>query len=174
VAAERLSMRKIREILRQKWALGRTHREVAQSLSSGLGTVSGVERRARAAGLSWIDVEGLADEVIETRLYPPGPTGKGPRPWPDCGYLHAERRKPGVTLELLHLEYLEQHPDGYRSTQFCEIDRRWLKRRRMTMLNTQRRLGSTVLTACLGMTLWAGARRHRSLVFPTSPRRNQR
>ncbi len=45
---------------------------------------------------------------------------------PDCAYLHAERRKPGVTLELLHLEYLEQHPDGYRYTQFCEFYRRWL------------------------------------------------
>jgi transposase len=131
-------MRKIREILRQKWALGRTHREVARSLSIGLGTVSGVERRARAAGLRWTDVDGLAAEALETRLYPPGPTGKGPRPWPDCGYLHAERRKPGVTLELLHLEYLEQHPDGYRYTQFCEIYRRWLKRRGLSMRQLHR------------------------------------
>ena len=131
-------MRKIREILRQKWALGRTHREVAQSLSIGLGTVSGVERRARAAGLDWAAVEGVPDEVLEGRLYPPGPTGKGPRPWPDCGYLHAERRKPGVTLELLHLEYLEQHPDGYRYTQFCEIYRRWLKRRGLSMRQLHR------------------------------------
>jgi transposase len=131
-------MRKIREILRQKWALGQTHREVAQSLSIGLGTVSGVERRARAAGLRWADVEGLADEALETRLYPPGPPGKGPRPWPDCGYLHVERRKPGVTLELLHLEYLEQHPDGYRYTQFCEIYRRWLKRRGLSMRQLHR------------------------------------
>ena len=55
-----------------------------------------------------------------------GSTGFAPsrgRPWPDCAALHAERRKPGVTLELLHLEYLEQHPDGYRYTQFCEIYR---------------------------------------------------
>src|SRR5262245_46782776 len=131
-------MRKIREILRQKWALGRTHREVAQSLSIGLGTVSGVERRARAAGLDWAAVEGVPDEVLEGRLYPPGPTGKGPRPWPDCSYLHAERRKPGVTLELLHLEYLEQHPDGYRYTQFCEIYRRWLKRRGLSMRQLHR------------------------------------
>jgi transposase len=131
-------MRKIREILRQKWALGRTHREVAQSLSIGLGTVSGVERRARAAGLDWAAVEGVPDDVLEGRLYPPGPTGKGPRPWPDCGYLHAERRKPGVTLELLHLEYLEQHPDGYRYTQFCEIYRRWLKRRGLSMRQVHR------------------------------------
>ena len=59
--------------------------------------------------------------------------GSRGRPWPDCAALHAERRKPGVTLELLHLEYLEQHPDGYRYTQFCEIYRRWLGRRGLTM-----------------------------------------
>ena len=47
MAAERLSMRQIREILRQKWTLGRSHREVAGHLGAGLGTVSGVERGAR-------------------------------------------------------------------------------------------------------------------------------
>ncbi len=31
MAAERLSMRQIREILRQKWTLGRSHREVAKT-----------------------------------------------------------------------------------------------------------------------------------------------
>ena len=138
MAAERLSMRKIREILRQKWALGRTHREVAQSLSIGLGTVSGVERRARAAGLRLGRRRGPAGRGPREAAVPAGPTGKGPRPWPDCGYLHAERRKPGVTLELLHLEYLEQHPDGYRYTQFCEIYRRWLKRRGLSMRQVHR------------------------------------
>ena len=39
MATKRLSMRKTREILRQKWALGRSHREVARSLSVGGGTV---------------------------------------------------------------------------------------------------------------------------------------
>jgi hypothetical protein len=38
-------MRQIREILRQKWTLGRTHRSVAESLRVSLGTVSTVERR---------------------------------------------------------------------------------------------------------------------------------
>ena len=52
---------------------------------------------------------------------------------PDCAHLHAERHKPGVTLELLHLEYLEQHPDGYRYTQFCELYRQWLHRRGRSM-----------------------------------------
>ena len=129
MAAERLSMRQIREILRQKWALGRSHREVARSLGVGLGTVSSVERRAQATRLDWPQVQGLTEEALEARLYgaPTPPTHH--RPVPDCAVLHAERRKPGVTLELLHLEYLEQHPDGYRYTQFCELYRRWLHRR---------------------------------------------
>ena len=57
-----LGARKIREILRQKWALGRTHRGVAQSLSIGLGTVSGVERRARAAGCDVVWLLARADD----------------------------------------------------------------------------------------------------------------
>src|SRR5438132_3073221 len=52
---------------------------------------------------------------------------------PTVSTFHTERRKPGVTLELLHLEYLERHPDGYRYTQFCEIYRRWLGRRGLSM-----------------------------------------
>ncbi len=57
---------------------------------------------------------------------------------PDFASLHTERRKPGVTLELLHLEYLEQHPDGYRYTQFCEFYRRWLQRRGLSMRQVHR------------------------------------
>jgi transposase len=43
-----------------------------------------------------------------------------------------------VTLELLHLEYLEKYPDGYRYSQFCEIYRRWLKQRHLTMRQEHR------------------------------------
>jgi transposase len=57
---------------------------------------------------------------------------------PDCQWIHTERRRPGVTLALLHLEYLEQHPGGYRYTQFCEFYRRWMKRRRLTMRQVHR------------------------------------
>jgi transposase len=127
-------MRHTREILRQKWVLGRSHREVARSLGISNGTVGATVLRARAAGLEWSQVEALADDDLERRLYgPPEVAGQRARPWPDCTWIHAERRKPGVTLELLHLEYLERHADGYRYTQFCEIYRRWLKRRGLSM-----------------------------------------
>jgi len=134
MATERLSMRQTREILRQKWTLGLSHRAVARSLRVGLGTISSVTRRAEAAGLDWAQVQTLTDEALEGRLYGrPDVAGQGPRPAPDCAWIHAERRRPGVTLELLHTEYLERYPDGYRYTQFCDLYRRWLARRRLSM-----------------------------------------
>ena len=46
MATERLSMRKIREILRHKGVLGRSHRDVAASLSVSVGAVSAAEQSA--------------------------------------------------------------------------------------------------------------------------------
>ncbi|HTY76577.1 MAG TPA: IS21 family transposase, partial [Candidatus Bathyarchaeia archaeon] len=131
-------MRHTREILRQKWVLGCTHRAVAQSLRISAGTVGATVLRARAAGLDWPQVETLTDDALEVRLYgAPSAIGRG-RPVPNCAYLHAERKKPGVTLELLHLEYLEQHPTGYRYTRFCDLYRQWLARQRLSMRQVHR------------------------------------
>ena len=119
---ERLSMRAIREILRQRWVQGQPHRAVALSTGRSVGAVYDTLRRAREAGLDWAGVDGLTDDALEAALYR-RPAVAGPqstRPQPDCVYLHTERRKPGVTLELLHLEYLERHPDGYRYRQLNE------------------------------------------------------
>ncbi len=134
MATERLSMRHTREILRQRLTLGRSHRAIAQSLGISHGAVGTTVLRAQAAGLDWAQVQVLTEDALEGRLYGrPEVAGRRGRPEPDCAALHAERRKPGVTLELLHLEYLEQHPDGYRYTQFCELYRHWLQRRGLTM-----------------------------------------
>ena len=74
------------------------------------------------------------EAALEEKLYgPPLGAVANVRPMLDPAYIHTERSRPGVTLELLHLEYLEKHPDGYRYTQFCEIYRRWAKQRRLSM-----------------------------------------
>ena len=101
-----------------------------------VGAVGATLVRATAAGLSWASVQGLSDEVLDERLY--GAKAVAARPLPDCGYIHVERKKPGVTLELLHLEYLEKHPDGYRYTQFCEHYRTFTKRLKRSMRQIHR------------------------------------
>jgi transposase len=133
-------MRAIREILRLRWVHGQPHRAVAVSTGRSVGAVYETLRRAREAGLDWPGVDGMTDDALDAALYrrPAGAGPRGTRPLPDCVYIHTERRKPGVTLELLHLEYLERHPDGYRYTQFCDLYRRWLRRRRLTMRQVYR------------------------------------
>lgn len=69
--AERLSMRKIREVLRLKWALGLSGRQVAGSAAVARSTVAECLRRAAAAGLTWTQVEALTGAQLEARLYPP-------------------------------------------------------------------------------------------------------
>jgi len=131
---ERLAMSKTREMLRLRWALGRSVRETSRAMGVSAGAVSTTESRARKAGLDWVAVEAADDGQLERRLYGGPKHARGPaRARPDPLWMHAELRRPGVTLELLHLEYLREHPDGYRYTAFCDVYRRWLERRGLVM-----------------------------------------
>ena len=138
MATERLSMRKTRDILRLKWALKLTHREAARSLGVSAGIVGKTITRAKAAGLTWSAVEALNDDELEQLLYGAPRTPTHSRPKPDPVWIHLERKKQGVTLELLHLEYLAEHPDGYGYTVFCDTYRAWLKKRKLTMRHVHR------------------------------------
>jgi len=134
MARERLPMRKIREILRLRWAQGRSVRETSLSVGVSTGVVSKIAARAAAAGLDWDAVEKVeADDELEMRLYGPVVPLSQSRPEPDPAQMHIELRKPGVTLELLHLEYLQEHPTGLKYTAFCERYRRWRKQVRVSM-----------------------------------------
>lgn len=129
-------MRKTREILRLKWELRLSNRDTARSVRVSPGTVDNVLSRAERAGLeAWTAVELLSEDELEGLLYqrPQGPVVSEPRAEPDCAWIHRERQRPGVTLELLHQEYLEQHPNGLRYSAFCERYRAFLRRRRLSM-----------------------------------------
>ena len=63
MATERLPMRQIREILRLKWHLKRSHRETARSLGISPGAVASVISRATVIELTWDALEGVASRV---------------------------------------------------------------------------------------------------------------
>lgn len=134
MARERLLMRDVREILRLRWQHKLSVREVSRSVGASTGVVSKTQARARLRGLTWAAVEQLSDAELEERMYGSREAaGKHDRPQPDPLAMHLELKKPGVTLELLHLEYLEAHPDGYRYTAFCEVYRKWKKKQSLVM-----------------------------------------
>ncbi len=69
MAGQRLSMRRAREILRQKYELRHSHRDVARSLGVSTGAISAVLARAKSVGLSWEAVDDLSEPELERVLY---------------------------------------------------------------------------------------------------------
>jgi len=67
---ERLSMRKIHEVLRLKWDAGLSNRAIARSCSISPTTVSEYVRRAKTAGLTWLLPETLGVDQLYRRLFP--------------------------------------------------------------------------------------------------------
>lgn len=131
-------MRNVKEILRQKWILGRSNREVAASVGVSAGAISQVTTRAKSAKLEVSQVEQLDEEQLQQKLYGAPASYSHNRELPSGEYIHKELHKKGVTLQLLHLEYIEQNPEGYKYTQFCEYYRRWRKKRGLTMRQEHR------------------------------------
>lgn len=122
----RSAMRQIREVLRLRLGEKLSGRQVSAAAGLPLTTVWDYANRAHRAGLAWPLPDELDDAQLEALLFvsaarPPSPD----RPLPDWAQVHREIRRQGVTLQLLNLEYLEQNPDGYQYSQFCELYRRW-------------------------------------------------
>lgn len=132
---ERLSVRKIREVIRLHFEAGLSNRAVARACQVSNSTVGEYLERAEKAGLNWPLPEGLSDEELYRRLYPEesNPKPASDRPMPDWEEVHRELSKRGVTLTLLWQEYREKHPNGYGFTQFRVYYQGWNKTHTNTM-----------------------------------------
>src|SRR5215470_11183364 len=100
---ERLSMRKVKEVLRLRFAGGLYQDQIARSCSIGQSTVHRYLKRAETAGLSWPLPEDYDEDQLETLLFPE-PRGRKPAEStkPDFADMHrqvAEHRH--LTLQLL-------------------------------------------------------------------------
>ena len=111
---ERLSMRRIRDLLRLKYAQGMSDRASALSLGLSKGTVGNYLVQFSQAGLSWRLPPELDDDSLELLLFPrPTLALRLNRPVPDWAMMDRELRRPGVTRALLWEEYRAQSPDGF-------------------------------------------------------------
>jgi transposase len=119
-------MRKIKEVLRLKWAQGLSNRQIAKACGIARPTVGEYLRRAADAGLSWPLPTDLDEATLERQLFPPPPSLPAPvRGVPDWSLVHQELKRKGVTLFLLWQEYRETHPEGYQYSWFCDHYRAW-------------------------------------------------
>jgi len=127
MAKERISMRKIKEVLRLGYERGLSMRQVARCCNLGRSTTQEYFRRFRATGLTWPLPEDLTDELLEKQLFPEKEAGQPVREPLNYLYLLQELARPNVTMALLWEEYKQTHPDGYQYSQFCNLIRSYRK-----------------------------------------------
>ena len=126
--AERLSMRKIKEVLRLKFGLGFANRQIARSCSINHSTVADYLYRAKAARLGqWPLPDGLDETGLEKRLFPTvAPRSGQPRAAPNWPAIHEDLHgHKHVTLQLVWQEYKQSNPDGYQYSRFCWLYQQW-------------------------------------------------
>jgi transposase len=131
---ERVSMRKIREVLRLRFGHHLPQRTIGQSLRLSQGAVSDYLKRAQRAGLAWPLPDNLDAAGLEALLFPPPPdVPTDQRPVPDWSAIHREMRRPNVTLALLWEEYRAETADGFGYSWFCDLYRAWVGRLKPTL-----------------------------------------
>ena len=118
-------MRKVRELLRLKHALGLSYRKISEATGVGKSQAAEYVRRAEVAGIGWPVPEDIDDAELDRRLLPVIGEGERTRPAIDWPAIEIELKRRGVTLALLWQEYLAEHPNGYSYTRFCELHKIW-------------------------------------------------
>jgi transposase len=139
MSKERLSMRKLMEILRLRIGEKRSLRETSTSVSCSPSKVYDVVVRFEATGLAWPLDESIDETTLERLMYDSQVKYGVQKVKPDLTYLHHEMRRKGVTLQLLWQEYKELHPeDGYQHSRFCTMYRDFEKKLSPGMRHTHK------------------------------------
>jgi transposase len=126
MSQERLTMRKIREILRLKYEAKLSNRAIAGACKISNSTVGEYLKRAKAAGVTW-PIADLDEDELYKLLFPEKERDNTQRviPLPDWEKIRKETLGKGVTLQLLWEEYQKKYPAGLQYSQFCHHYQQW-------------------------------------------------
>src|ERR1700733_10330476 len=130
---ERLSMRKAREVLRLKHAVGLSYREISEATGVGKTAVWEYIRRAEVLGLSWPVPDDIDDATLEGQMFTVPGAPAVARDAVDWAKVHEELKRRGVTLLLLWQEYRWRDQHGYGYSRFCDLYGEWRRRISATM-----------------------------------------
>ena len=132
-------MRQVHEVLRLKWAVGLSDRQIARSLGLSRPTIASYVQRAQVAGLSWPLPDGLYAATLEQRLFASSSTpAPSPHLLPDWATVHHELKRKGVTLVLLWQAYKAATPEGFQYSWFCQAYRVWASKLNLVMRQSHR------------------------------------
>ena len=152
MAQERLSMRKIKEVLRLYFELRLGKKKIARACSVSPSTVKDYVLRFEKAGLTWPLSEEMDDSALSLLLFPSEGRRSSKYPTPEFGKVHEELKKKGGTLMLLWQEYKERHTEGHQYSRFCDLYRKWAKKLDLS-LRQEYRAGEKLFVDFAGKTI---------------------
>ena len=130
----RLSMHKLKEIIRLRLDMGLSHNQIAKSVKVSSSTVSEVMIRVKNTNYEWAKLKEMDEDQLQELLYPPVRRKQAEQaPEPNYTYIYKELRKKNVTLMILWEEYIKQYPGGYRYSYFCELYQKWCRSLEVTL-----------------------------------------
>jgi len=124
-----ITMNKVREILRLH-TQGVSKLGISVQTGTARNTLKKYIRNFRVSGLTYEKAVAMTDKELDERF------GSAPMTFPNeklntliklFPSIDKELKRKGWTRELAQKKYLEQHPDGYRFTQFCGYFNQWKK-----------------------------------------------
>jgi transposase len=131
----RISMNKVREIVRLNDQCGLSQRVIARALNVSRPVVSEYIDKVRSAGLVYEKIKDMDDDallqVVERSKEPTSQRYQLLRQ--QFAHFLKELKRPGVTLQRLWEEYKAIYPDGYGYSQFCYHFQVWRSTSELTM-----------------------------------------
>lgn len=123
-----------REILRLL-DMGLPQRSVAASAHVSTKTVSELVKYCRDRSISYSEALLLSDEELDGKKRKEVRLSGARRP--DCEHIHKELTRKGVTLKILHDEYVEEciqlGSEYLKYTQFCNVYKDYVEEKKLTM-----------------------------------------
>ena len=127
--AMRITMRKIRDVLRLRLEAGLSYRQISASTKISIGAIQKLLSSAQALSLSWPLPEELDDRQLAQLFYPGADTRVSSRyQMPDWLTVHQELKSKGTTKLLLWEEYTQQYPNRCYSYRFPSLHSHKTKR----------------------------------------------
>jgi transposase len=140
MTTKRVTMNKLKEMLRMKYEAQLSLRQIALCLSLSIGVISKYLKRADGAGIGWPLPEGMSDKALERLLQPAKKSVVSlTMAEPDFLDIAQELPQKGMTRLLLWQEYAQAHPDNHYSySRFTVLFKHWSKSQQLSMRQTHR------------------------------------
>lgn len=133
MSRKRLTMRQIKEVLRQYYELHLNGAAISQSTGIPRSTIRDYLRRFKASNLIWPLPSDVDNDKLNELLFPVKKASKKELLAPNWEAVHRELKRKGVTLQILWEEYKREHSAGYQYSWFAHLYRQWAKTRDVWM-----------------------------------------